>query len=186
AACTQKPTTTVGTEVASEPSTSGAETSAKSVDGAQQAPIIALMSMTIVQEDRPIARLHADGRAEGTEPDSTGKPARFVRGPTLHSDGTITLTKGGFTARVERDGKIYVVSPPRQGSREFLFGRISGHQLQLANSQESWYVRIEDDIIRFNRPGLPNRIEDVVDDQMRHTALVMVAAFFIDMSITSR
>lgn len=106
-------------------------------------------------------------------------------GPTLRADGTVTLTKGGFTARIERDGSIYLVSPPSQGSREHLFGRISGNHLELASSDLAWAARLEGRTIRFNGPGFPNQIEGPVDDRTRHTALVMTAAFFMDMSITS-
>lgn len=149
------------------------------------APIIALMDLTLTQEGRPIASLHADGRTEGTEPDASGKPAYFVPGPTLHGDGTIDLTKGQFTARVDRDGQVYVVAPASQGGRAQLFGRISGNALTLANSAQPWTVRVDGDSIRFNGPGLPNRIEGEVDDRVRHTALVMTAAFFINLAITS-
>jgi hypothetical protein len=150
----------------------------------REGEIIALRAFTISQQGRPIARLHADGRSEGTEPDASGRPARFVPGPTFHADGTIILTKGGFTARVEAGGDIYVVSPPSQGSREHLFGRIAGDELRLATSDLPWAVRIEGNTIRFHGPGFPNQIDGAVDDSLRRTALVMTAAFFIDMSIS--
>lgn len=180
AACARKPADHT------PPTESGPQASAERGNHQPKASIIGLMNLTISQEGRPIARLRADGRTEGTEPDRTGKPARFVPGPTLHADGTITLTKAGFGARVQRDGNIYVVSAPSRGSREHLFGRISGNVLKLANSDNSWAVRVEGDTIRFNGPGFPNKIEGTVGDRERHTALVMTAAFLIDMSITRR
>ncbi len=170
------------TKGASESAKRGVEASGERAEGEQTAPIVALMELTLTQEGRPIARLHADGHTEGTEPDSSGKPAYFVPGPTLRADGTITL-KGGFAARVERDGKIYVVAPASQGGGEHLFGRISGSELKFASSDQPWVVRIEGDTLRFNGPGFPNRIEGVVNDRVRHTVLVMTAAFFLDMSL---
>jgi hypothetical protein len=146
------------------------------------APIIFLADLTLSQEGRPIARLHADGRSEGTEPDSSGKPAKFVPGPTFRLDGTATLTKGGFTARVERDGDVYIVAPPGTEPSEQLFGQIVGNEFRGAKSK-AWTVRVEDDSIHFNGPGLPNKIEGTVDDARRHTALVMAAVFFIDMAL---
>lgn len=148
------------------------------------APIITLRPLTLSQEGRPIARLFADGRTDGTGPDSTGKPAHWVPGPTLRADGTILLTKGGFTARVERTGDIYVVGSAGGSPREQLFGRISGNELKLASGK--WAVRIEGNTIQFNGPGFPNKIEGPVDARTQHTALVMTAAFFLDMSITAR
>jgi hypothetical protein len=169
AACSQKPANEATTQVAPD----------------RQAPVVALMDLTITQEGRPIARLHPDGRTQGTEPDSSGKPGRFVPGPTLRADGTISLTVGGFTARVDPDGAIYVVAPPSQESRERLFGRISGQVLTLAGSDD-WAVRVDGDTLRFNGPGFPNKIEGEVDDRVRHTALVLAAAFYIDLAIKSR
>jgi hypothetical protein len=151
----------------------------------QPAPIISLADLTLSQEGRPIARLHADGRSEGTEPDSSGKPAVFVPGPTLRADGTVTLTKGGFSARVERGGDVYIVAPTGTEPREQLFARIVGHELQDAKPN-SWIARVEGDTIRFNGNGFPNKIEGTVDDQRRRTALVMVAVFFIDLELASR
>lgn len=168
------------------PSEGGGEASAEPADAGTKAPIVALMELTLTQEGRPIARLHADGRTEGTEPDGSGKPAYFVPGPTLRADGTIALTKGEFTARVDGDGQIYVVAPAGQGGGEHLFGRIVGNELRLANSQQPWTVRIDGETIRFNGPGFPNRIEGKVDDGVRHTVLVMTAAFFINLAITSQ
>ncbi len=150
--------------------------------GKTPAPIVALMELTLTQEGRPIARLHADGHCEGTEPDSSGKPAYFVPGPTLRADGMITLSKLTFTARVDRDGQIYVVTPASEGAVAHLFGRITGNEFKLENSSQPWTVRVEGDTLRFNGSGLPNRIEGKVDDRVRHTVLVMAAAFFIDMS----
>jgi hypothetical protein len=149
-------------------------------------PVIALRPLTISQQGRTIARLLSDGRTEGSEPDATGLPAHRVPGPTLRPDGTILLTKGGFAARVQRDGDIYVISPPGVSPREHLFGHISGEQLNFADSAESWAVRVDGRTIVFNGPGFPNIIEGAVDAETRRTALIMTAAFFMDMSITSQ
>ncbi len=155
--------------------------SARAVRGA----ILELTPLTISFRGHPIARLRADGRSEAVGPNSPGEGATFVPGPTLHADGTVVLTKGGFTARVERDGAIYVVSPPGQDPREHLFGRIAGDQLELASSTMPWAARIEGTTLVFNGGTPPNEIEGATDARARHTALVMTAAFFIDMSISS-
>lgn len=191
--CAQKPASNSSTEPAIEPAGQVEEADdlgeggeATEADEPTDASIISLTSLTITQEGRPIARLWPDGRTEGTEPDSSGKPAHFVPGPTLRADGIIILTKGGFTGRVERDGKIYVVAPAGDAPREHLFGRIVGNQLVLANSEQPWTVRVDGDTIQFNGPGFPNKIEGTLNATSRHTALVMTAAFFLDMSITAR
>ena len=148
--------------------------------------LIDVRPLTITFQGLPIARLLADGRTESVGPNSPGDGATFVPGPTLRGDGTIVLTKSGFTARIESNGDIYVVNPPGADPREHLFGRISGDQLSLAGSAEPWAVRIEDTTIVFNGPGARNEIEGAIDASSRHTALVMTAAFLIDMSITAR
>lgn len=147
-------------------------------------PIIELRRIDISQDGRPIARLFPDGRTEGTAPDSSGQPAHWVPGPWLHADGTIALTKGGVTARLERNGDIYIVLPTGK-SREQLAGRISGNQLTFASSEMPWAVRVDGNAITFNGPGAPNKIEGKVDEAARHTALIVTAAFFLDMSITT-
>ena len=148
-------------------------------------PIIELRRIDISQDGRPIARLFPDGRTEGTAPDSSGQPAHWVPGPSLHADGTIALTKGGVAARLERNGDIYVVLPAGKSPREQLAGRISGNQLTFANSEMAWAVRVDGNTITFNGPASPNKIEGRVDAAARHTALIMTAAFFLDMSITT-
>lgn len=148
-------------------------------------PIIELTPLTISFQGLPIARLLPDGRTESVGPNPPGADAKFVPGPTLRGDGTIVLTKGGFTARVERNGDIHVVSPPGRSPREQLFGRISGDQLTLAGSANPWTVRIEDATIVFHSGIPPNQIEGAIGAGSRHTALVMTAAFFIDLALTS-
>ena len=106
-------------------------------------------------------------------------------GPSLHADGTIALTKGGVTARLERNGDIYIVLPAGKSPREQLAGRIWGNQLTFANSEMPWAVHVDGNTITFNGPGAPNKIEGKVDAAARRTALVMTAAFFLDMSITT-
>src|SRR5262245_42537597 len=93
-------------------------------------PTIALGEMTVRFDGNPIARLHADGRTESVGNSKPGKGATFSPGPTLHANGTIELTKGGYKARVDADGKIFVVGP---NSPEQLFGRIVGDQMLTAS-----------------------------------------------------
>src|SRR5215831_15869057 len=64
-------------------------------------PTIALGEMTVRFDGNPIAKLHADGRTESVGNSKPGKDATFSPGPTLHADGTIDLTKGGYRARVD-------------------------------------------------------------------------------------
>jgi len=100
-------------------------------------------------------------------------------GPTLHADGTIQLTKGGLTARVSRGGEIYVVNP---GPKEELFGRIAGEHLAIGDAKNG--VHVAGDMMVFdNGRDDVGKIEGVVDAGTRHTALVMLAAFFIEKSI---
>ena len=148
--------------------------------------IIELRELTVLFEDMPIARLHADGRTESVGDSKPGKDAKFSPGPTLHADGTIELTKGGFKARVESDGDIFVVSPPDARQPEQLYGRISGDQISTAGTRDSG-VRLEGSKLVMFYDSKPTNVIGVVDPpSMGRTALLMTAAFFIDMAITSR
>jgi hypothetical protein len=75
---------------------------------------------------------------------------------------------------------------PTGKNREQLAGRILGNQLTFASSEMTWAVRVDGNAITFNGPGAPNKIEGKVDEAARHTALIMTAAFSLDMSITTR
>lgn len=154
----------------------------KAQSNADQA-VLALMDLTLVQEGRPIARLFADGRAQGTAPDSTGRPGRWIPGPTFHADGTIVMTRHGVRAKVRKSGEIYVSTPKDAFLRQHLFGRIVGDEFRY-RSEEKWTVRVEGDALLFNNGVPPNRITGVtVDARVRHTVLVMFAAFLLDMAI---
>lgn len=155
----------------------------------EQAPpsaIIDVKELTVRFENIPIARLHADGRTESVGDNKPGKDAKFSPGPTLHADGTIELTQGRFKARVESDGDIFVVSPPETGQPEQLYGRISGEMLLTAGAHDSG-VRLEGSELVMFYDSKPTNVIGVVDPpSMGRTALLMTAAFFIDMAITSR
>ena len=140
--------------------------------------------MTITFGGLPIARLLADGRTESVGPNAPAS-AKFIPGPTLHGDGTIALTKAGFSARIDTDGQIYIVSPPGTEPPEQLFGKISGNRLTLGTTGDG-AVKIADATLTFDRADGPElgKLEGTVDDGMRRTALLMTAVFFIEMSIS--
>lgn len=149
-------------------------------------PVIDMRPITILFEGRPIAKLLADGRLESV---AEGGPGDSLKpGPTLRSDGTIIFNKGGFTARVEPSGAIYVVSPAGAVPRERLFGQITGNYLSIGTSEGNKGIRVDGAALAFDEPphGLIGTIEGAVDDGLRRTALVMTAAYFIDMSIIAR
>lgn len=147
--------------------------------------IIELKALTVRFDGMPIARLHADGRTESVGDNKPGKDARFSPGPTLHADGTIVL-KAGFKARVESDGDIFIVSPPETGKPEQLLGRISGDQILTAGAHDSG-VRLEGSKLVMYYDSRPTNVIGVIDPpSMGRTALIMTAAFFIDMAIASR
>ncbi|MDQ3366496.1 MAG: hypothetical protein M3680_13805 [Myxococcota bacterium] len=148
--------------------------------------VVDLKALTVSFDNMPIARLHADGRTESVGDAKPGKDATFSPGPTLHPDGTIELTKPGFTARVDRDGAIYVVSPPGSGRSEQLYGRISGDQLLTAGARDTG-VRLEGSKLVMFYEGRQTNVIGVIDPpHLGRTALLMTAAFFIDLAITSR
>ena len=134
-----------------------------------------LRPLTITFDGKPIAKLYADGHTEAAGPNAPG--GALVPGPTLRADGTIVLTKGGYTARVEPDGEINILAPTKHH-----FGRITQNRLDLGTRG----IRVEGATIAYESgpDSVIGRIEGTIDDRNRHTALVMTAAFLIDMSIT--
>ena len=141
---------------------------------ASATPLIDIRPITITFGGRPIARLLADGHTEavGTKPPGSAMTA----GPMLHADGTIQLTRRGLTARISREGEIYVSNP---GSKEELFGRIAGDHLVFGKNG----IHLEGDMMVFDdRREDVGQIEGPVDAGTRRTALVMFAAFMIDMA----
>ena len=145
-------------------------------------PIIALGEVTVRFDGNPIAKLHADGRTESVGDNKPGKDAKFSPGPTLHADGTIDLTKGGYKARIDGDGKVIVVAPDKS---EQPFGRIAGDQLLMASGRSG--VRVDGKKLIEFADGKDTAMIGVIDPpRMKRTALVMTAAFFIDMAIVSR
>jgi hypothetical protein len=97
----------------------------------------------------------------------------------LRADGTIVMTKGGITARLDAKSNIYVVGPSGENPREELFGRIEGDQFTFAGSTRPWNVRVRGNLIEFGEAN-SSQIEGDVTPSMRHTALVMAAAFYIE------
>ncbi len=143
-------------------------------------PTIALGDLTVRFDGDPIARLHPDGRTESVGDSKPGKDAVFSPGPTLHANGTIDLTKGGYKARVDGDGKIFVVGPK---GPDQLFGRLVGDQLVIGSGQMG--VRVDGKKLVEFADGKDTSVLGVIDPlRMKRTALVMTAAFFIEMSIT--
>jgi hypothetical protein len=145
-------------------------------------PTIALGELTVRFEGNPIAKLHIDGRTESVGNSKPGKDATFTAGPRLHSDGTIDLTKGGYKARIDADGKIFVIGPK---SSEQLFGRIAGDQLVTASGHAG--VRVDDKMLVEFADGKDTSVIGVFDpSSLKRTALIMTAAFFVDMSLVER
>lgn len=164
----------------SSPPTPSQATSASSVAAA---PRVDLRPLTISFRGRTIARLFADGRTESAGPNAPG--TALVPGPTLHADGTMVMTKGGVTARLDDEGNVYVVAPGGAGPREQLFGRIAGDRLTVAGSDQPWSARVRGNMIEFGEDD-SSQIDGDVTPSMRHTALVMAAAFTIDGAIAAR
>lgn len=145
------------------------------------APLVDLQPLAFSFRGRPIARLFTDGRTESAGPNAPGTV--LVPGPTLHADGTMVMTKGGVTARLDHKGDIYVVGPAGANPREKLFGRIAGDQFTFAGSNRPWSVRVRGNMIEFGEDN-SSQIDGDVTPSVRHTALVMAAAFYIDGAIT--
>lgn len=146
------------------------------------APRVDLHPLTISFQGKLIARLHADGRTEATGPNAPG--TTLVPGPTLHADGTMVMTRGGVAARLDDNGDIYVVQPPGVTPHEPLFGHITGDELKFAHSDRPWSVRVRGNEIEFG-PDNSSVIDGEVTPSMRHTALVMAAAFEIEGAIAT-
>lgn len=159
--------------------TNGAPTGSASVAAA---PVIDLKPLTISFRGQPIARLFADGRTESAGPNAPG--TGLLPGPTLRADGTIVMTKGGVTARLDDKGDLYVVGPPGANPRETRFGRIAEDQFTFVGSARPWSVRVRGNLIEFGEQNT-SQIEGEVTPSMRHTALVMAAAFYIDGGIAA-
>lgn len=147
---------------------------------AAPAPLIDLRPFAISFRGQPIARLFADGRTESAGQNAPG--TTLTPGPTLHADGTIAMNKGSVTARLDASGDIYVINP---GASPHLFGHIAGDELSFAGSDRPWSVRVRGNMIEFGEAN-SSQIDGDVTPSVRHTALVMAAAFTIDGAITTR
>ena len=148
--------------------------------------IIEVKELTVRFDGNPIARLHADGRTESVGDSKPGSDATFSPGPTFHADGTIELTKAGFKARVAPDGDIFVVSPPEARQPDQLYGHIAGDQILTAGGHHTG-VRLEGSKLVMFHENKPTNVIGVIDPpDMGRTALLMTAAFFIDMAIAAR
>jgi len=141
------------------------------------AAVIDRRPLTISFQGHTIARLFADGRTESAGPNAPG--TNLVPGPTLLADGTIVLTKGGITARLDTTGNLYVAGPAGANAREQLFGRITNDQFTFSGSDRPWSVRVQGNLIQFGEHN-SSQIDGDVTPAMRHTALVMAAAFYIE------
>lgn len=161
---------------ASAPSPTGAPSSLTA------APLIELQPLTISFQGKPIARLFADGRTESAGQNAPG--SKLTPGPTLHADGTMVMTRGGVTARLDESGDIHVIQPPGVTPHEPLFGRIKGDELSFAGSDQPWSVRVRGNLIEFGEDN-SSVIDGDVTPGMRRAALVMAAAFTIDGAIPS-
>lgn len=147
--------------------------------------VIEVKELTIRFQGMPIARLHADGRTESVG-DTRPQDGTFSPGPRLHGDGTIELTEAGFKARVEDDGDIFIVGPADAGQPDQLFGRISGDKL-LTGRGDGTGVRLESSqLVMFHESKVTNVIGAIEPPTMGRTALIMTAAFFIELAITAR
>jgi len=165
----------------SAPASSAAASGAPSATSAA-APRIDLHPLTISFQGKVIARLHADGRTEAAGPNAPG--TTLVPGPTLHADGTMVMTRGGVGARLDDKGDIYVIQPPGVVPHEPVFGHITGDELKFARSDKPWSVRVRGNEIEFG-PDNSSVIDGEVTPSMRHTALVMAAAFEIEGAIAT-
>ena len=169
--------------IASPPASASSDAPAASAQSSSAASArIDLQPLTISFQGKPIARLFADGRTESAGDNAPG--TKLAPGPTLHADGTMVMTRGGVTARLDDNGDIQVVQPPGVSPHEQLFGRIKGDELSFAGSDSPWSVRVRGNLIEFG-PNNSSVIEGDVTPSMRRAALVMAAAFTIDNAISS-
>ena len=142
-------------------------------------PVIDVRPLTITFRGQPIARLFADGRTESAGPNAPGSDVPLVPGPTLHADGTIVTTTPGVTARLDAAGDVLVVDARGAAPRELRLGRIAGDQFRFTGSTRPWSVRVQGSLVEFGE-GNSSQIEGEVTPTVRHTALVMAAAFYIE------
>ncbi len=152
----------------------------KSSSSSPAAALIDLRPLTVSFGGQPIARLFADGRTESAGPNAPG--STLVPGPTLHADGTMVMTRGGVTARLDDKGDLYVAW---SNGATRLFGRITGDQFSMAGSKQPWSVRVRGNLIEFG-PENTSELDGDVTPGMRHAALVMAAAFYIDGAIPAQ
>lgn len=150
---------------------------------APPAELVEVQPLTISFRGQTIGRLFADGRSESAGSNAPG--TSLVPGPTMHADGTIVLTRAGFTARLDAAGAIYVVDARGATPRERLFGHIAGDYFTFAGSERDWTVRVEGDVIWFGEQD-NSQIDGLVTPSMRRTALVLAAAFYIDGALAER
>ncbi len=153
---------------------------AASASSVTATPLVDIRPLVISFRGKPIARLFADGRTESSGQNAPG--TTLVPGPTLHPDGTIAMTRGGVTARLDANGDIYVIEP---GATPRLFGHIAGDELAFAGSDRPWGVRVRGNMIEFGEND-SSQIDGEVTPSVRHTALVMAASFYIDGAIAPR
>lgn len=142
------------------------------------ASLVDLSPLTISFRGKLIARLFADGRTESAGQNAPGTV--LLPGPTLRADGTMQMTRGGVTARLDDKGEIHVIEPT---GAQHSFGRIVGDELHFAGSELPWSVRVRGNLIEFGKDN-SSVIDGDVTPGMRHTALLMAAAFTIDNAIT--
>jgi hypothetical protein len=142
-----------------------------------EAKVIDVRPFTLAWRGQPIARLHDDGRTEAVGANPPG--GAMSPGPTLVADGTIRLTKAGHTARLARDGKLYVAA---SGAAEQLYATIAEDHVVFVDGKNG--VHVTGDLISFD-DGKDDvgQIVGPVDAASRHTALVMFAAFMIEISL---
>ncbi len=181
--CAKSPPPGASQGSASSSASSSSPMSSALASSAAPAALIDLQPLTISFQGKVIARLFADGRTESAGQNAPG--TALAPGPALRPDGTMVMTKGGVAARLDESGNIYVLQPPGVSPREPLFGRISGNELKLEGSDQPWSVRVRGNLIEFGKDN-SSVIDGEVTPSMRHTALVMAAAFYIDGAIASR
>jgi hypothetical protein len=95
------------------------------------------------------------------------------------------MTKGGVTARLDDTGHLWVLDPRGGNVREEPFGRIVDDTLLSPEPEHRWRARVHGDMIEFG-PDDTSQIEGEVTPAVRHTALVMTAAFLIENAIAPR
>jgi hypothetical protein len=146
---------------------------------------VEVRALTVRFEGMPIARLHADGRSESVG-DERPENGRFTPGPRFHADGTIELTKGGVRARLEPNGDLVWVVPSDAGQPDKPFARLTDDRLELAGARDAG-VRLDGAKLVMFHAGKPTSvIGEVEPPSMGRTALLMTAAFFMDLELAAR